>query len=51
MIEDDDEMGVAAAFVAGVAIGFAAILVVSAAIAWNAVSIAEAAVQAVRRGS
>jgi len=46
---DDDEMGVAAAFVMAFVIGFTATTIVAAAIAWNAVSFAAEAVQAVRR--
>ena len=47
--DEDDEMGVAAAFAMGVLIGFAATTIVGVAIAWNAVSFAAEAVQALRR--
>ena len=45
----DDEMGVAANFVAAFAVAFATTTIVGVAIAWNAVSIAAEAVQALRR--
>jgi hypothetical protein len=47
--EEDDEMGVAAAFVMAFVIGFTATTIVGVAIAWHAVSLAAEAVQALRR--
>jgi hypothetical protein len=50
MIEDDDdEMGVAAAFVMGVAIGFVSIAVVSAAVIWNVAELVAKGVSKIRR--
>jgi uncharacterized membrane protein YbhN (UPF0104 family) len=46
--DDDDEMGVAAAFVLAFAIGFTATTIMAAAVAWHAVSFLAEAVQAVR---
>jgi hypothetical protein len=47
--EEDDEMGVAAAFVMAFVIAATATTIVGVAIAWNAVSLAAEAVQALRR--
>jgi hypothetical protein len=47
--DEDDEMGVAAAFVMAFVIGFTATTIMAVAVAWNAVSFAAEAVQALRR--
>jgi hypothetical protein len=46
--DDEDEMGVASAFVMGVLIGSVSIGIISAAIIWNAASVVAEAVRKVR---
>jgi hypothetical protein len=46
---DEDEMGLASAFVLGFIIVFVSTAVTGAAIAWNAISLASKAVQTLRR--
>lgn len=49
MSEDDDEMGVAAAFVMGIVIGFVSVAVISAAVIWNAAELVARGVAGLRR--